>query len=132
MTAAIAQWKQDTVKNLRKKIESYPTVAVIDMTDLPAQQLQVIRNKIRDKAVLQMARRRLIIRALEESNKKEVTKLVKSIEGLPALLFSNESAFELFKSLKENMSDAPAKAGQLAPYDIIIKAGPKLRELDGK
>lgn len=122
--AQVAKWKEATVKELKKKIESSPTIALIDMTNLPAPQLQVIRGKIRSRATILMARKRLIKRALEESQKKEAAKLVNEIRGLPALIFSEEGAFELFKVLKENVSEAPAKGGQIAPDDISLKAGP--------
>jgi large subunit ribosomal protein L10 len=42
---------------------------------------------------------------------------------MPALLFTEENPFKLFKILKKNQSKAPIKAGQKAPNDIIVPAG---------
>jgi large subunit ribosomal protein L10 len=43
---------------------------------------------------------------------------------MPALLFTKENPFALCKRLQKNKSKAPAKAGQTAPNDIIVPAGP--------
>ena len=43
---------------------------------------------------------------------------------MPALLLTNDNPFKLSKLLKKSKSSAPAKAGQLAPNDILVQAGP--------
>jgi len=44
--------------------------------------------------------------------------------GMPALLFTKENPFALYKTLKKSKSKAAAKPGQTAPYDLVIPAGP--------
>lgn len=119
-----AQWKQDTVLELITDINKYKTVALLDMENLPAKQLQIIKKKIRSRTELKMTRKNFILRAIDSASKEEAKKLINHISGMPALLFSNESAFELFKILKQNMSPAAAKAGQKSPKEILIGAGP--------
>lgn len=120
----IAQWKLEIVEEIAGLIDKYPTVAIIDMQNLSSKQLQAIRAKIKDKALIRMTRKRLIKRALEACKKSEAKELLTHIKGMPAIMFSETSAFELFDTLKQNMSEAPAKAGQEAPFDIIVPAGP--------
>jgi len=43
---------------------------------------------------------------------------------MPAILATKDDAFALASTLKKSRSMAPAKAGQTAPNDIIIPAGP--------
>ena len=43
---------------------------------------------------------------------------------MPALLFTKENPFALNSLIVKNKSEAPAKAGQTAPKDIVVKAGP--------
>src|SRR3989338_2085586 len=43
---------------------------------------------------------------------------------MPALLLKKENPFSLYKILKKSKSSASAKAGQIAPRDIIVPAGP--------
>lgn len=59
-----------------------------------------------------------------KNEKKGAEELEKYFEGMPALLFTNESPFKLSKLLQKSKSKAPAKAGQTAPDDITINKGP--------
>jgi large subunit ribosomal protein L10 len=43
---------------------------------------------------------------------------------MPALIFTKENPFKLYSQLEKNKTSAPAKAGQVAPKDIHVKAGP--------
>ncbi|MEK6868719.1 MAG: hypothetical protein AABX74_00690, partial [Nanoarchaeota archaeon] len=45
-------------------------------------------------------------------------------EGMPAFIFSNENPFRLSRLLQKSKTKAPAKAGQIAPSDIVISKGP--------
>jgi large subunit ribosomal protein L10 len=43
---------------------------------------------------------------------------------MPALMFTKDNPFELYKIIKKSKTPAAAKPGQLAPRDIIVPAGP--------
>ncbi len=116
--------KKKVVEELAHDIDKYKTVGILDMHELPATQLQQIRNQIRDKAKIKMERRKLINLSLEKSKKPEAKKLIDNVKGMAALLFSEEDAFALFKTIKKNRSNAPAKPGQISPKKLTIKAGP--------
>lgn len=118
--------KKKLVKEFKELITKYPIIAVVNMENLPAKQLQTMRTKLRDNVELRMAKRRLIKIALESTEKEQpgVTKLAEYMRGMPALLFTSENPFSLFKTLKKNKSTAPIKAGQVAPNDIVVPAGP--------
>src|SRR3989338_5173671 len=72
-----------------------------------------------------MTKRRLIKLALEHTkqDKPGIDKIEEKLKGMPALLFTKDNPFTLFKTLKKNKSKAPAKAGQIAPSDIVVPAG---------
>ncbi len=119
------QHKIDTVKELVQLIQKYPIVGAVNMENMPTPQLQNMRSQLRESVVLKMTKKRLILIALEEAKgKKGIEELKKHVKGMPALLFTNENPFKLFKVLKKNKSTAPAKAGQTAPSDVEVKAGP--------
>lgn len=122
--AHVSEYKKKIVKEYKDLIESYPIVGAVNMSGIPAAQLQNMREQLRGKVVIKMSKRRLLKIALKESGKKDVEKLAPYLEGQPALLFTKDNPFELFKILKKNKSTAPAKAGQIAPKDIIVPAGP--------
>lgn len=122
----VSEEKKRVVADFISLAEKYPIIGVINMENLPGSQLQQIKVKLKDKIVLGMTKKRLfkIIFNKIEEKKKGINKLLPYLGGIPALLFTNENPFSLFKSLKKSKSRAPAKAGQTAPFDIKIPAGP--------
>jgi large subunit ribosomal protein L10 len=126
MTAHVSGQKKETVKQIVDLISKYPIIGAVNMENLPAPQLQKMRGQLREKVTLLMTKRRLIKIAIEKSKegKKGIEALEAHLKGMPALLFTNENPFKLYKTLQKSKSSAPAKAGQTAPKDIIIPAGP--------
>jgi|SRR3989344_1430351 len=118
----VSEKKKQIVEELTRMTKEYPIIGVVDMQNLPAPQLQVMRKTLRGKVELRMARRRLIQRAIEHSADGKL--LIPNLQGMPALLFTKENPFALFKTVQKSKSSAPAKAGQTAPRDIIVPAGP--------
>jgi len=118
--------RKTVIEKLKTLISKYPIIAVVNMENLPAKQLQRLRNIIRDDMELFMTKKRLMKIALKESEteKKGVSALSQFLRGMPALIFTEKNPFSLFRILKENKSQAPAKAGQTAPNDIYVEAGP--------
>lgn len=122
----VAAQKQETVKRIADLIKKYPIIGSVNMENLPAAQLQNMRSQLRNKVELLMAKRRIMKFAIEKakSEKPGIEKIEDYLKGMPALLFTEENPFSLFKIIKKNKSKAPAKAGQIAPSDIVVKAGP--------
>lgn len=122
----VSGYKKKVVEDFVKLIKEYPIIGAVNMENLPAPQLQVMRGNLRGKVVMRMTKRRLIKIAIEQAKaeKKGIEELEKHLKGMPALLFSKENPFSLYKTLKKSKSSAPAKAGQTAPRDIVIPAGP--------
>ena len=120
----VAEWKVAKVEQIRKAIESYKTTAAIDTSNLPARDLQKVRKKLRGNVEFVFAKKILILKAFEQSKNLKIKDMAKHLGKEPALLFTNKSAFELFKALKESRQAAPAKPGQISPQDIYAEAGP--------
>jgi len=122
----VSGYKKDIVNDFAKLIKEYPIIGAVNMENLPAPQLQTMRRQLRGKVVMRMTKRRLMKIAIEQTkkDKKGIEELEKHLKGMPALLFSKENPFKLYKILKKSKSAAPAKAGQTAPKDIVIPAGP--------
>lgn len=118
----VSKDKLTRVIEIQQELGKYSTVAILDMSGLPSSNLQAISRKIKDRAKLIYAKKNFTVRAIESNEKLKI--LSSKLGQNSALLLSNLNAFELFGLLKANMSDAPAKAGQVAPFDLIVKAGP--------
>lgn len=123
--AHVAEYKKNIVNDIVKLVKEYPIIGAVNMENLPAPQLQNMRSQLRDKVILTMTKRRLMKIALEKAknDKKGIEKLEEHLKGMPALIFTKESPFKLGKILRKNKSKAPAKAGQIAPNDIMINKG---------
>lgn len=122
----VAEYKKKVVADVTKLATDYPIVGILNLESMPTPQLQKMREKLRDKAVITMTKKRLMSLAFDEADKtnKGVAELKKYFRGMPALLFTKENPFSLFKTLKQSKTSAPAKAGQTAPKDIVVAAGP--------
>ncbi len=122
----VPQWKKDVVKQIEGYIKKYPIIGIINMQELPGSTSQDMRRKLRDKAEIFMAKKRLIKLALEalKATKPNLAELEKYLGGEPALIFTSENPFKLYKTIQKNKSPAPAKPGQIAPRDLILPAGP--------
>lgn len=119
----VPEFKVKLVNDLAQLMDSYNIIGIVNMENLPAKQLRNMRAQLRGKVVLLMSKKRLIRLAIEKSKKQNIKELEKYVKGMPALLFTNDNPFALFKLLKKNKSKAPIKAGQKAPRDITVHAG---------
>ena len=113
-----------TVEDLKKLIETKKTILIASIKNLPASQFQEISKKLRGKAIVKVPKKNLILRALDSSSKEAIKDLKGKVEDSIAILFSDLDSFELAGELLSNKSAAKAKAGQEAPEDIEIQAGP--------
>ncbi|MEM4711386.1 MAG: 50S ribosomal protein L10 [Candidatus Woesearchaeota archaeon] len=122
-TKKIPQSKIKAVEDLKKLFKEYPIIALLNIENLPAKQLQVMKNKLRKDAIIRIAKKTIIKEAFKESDKRNIDRLNDYLVGMPALLLTKENPFKLYKTLKKSKSSAPIKAGQVAPKDIIVPAG---------
>lgn len=112
------------LEKLKKVMQGYSVVCMLNMHKMPARPLQSTRNVLQGVAVIRVAKKTLIKRSLEDLKINDVKEKLDSINDKEvALLLTNESPFRIFRVLKENMMSAAAKAGDIAPEDIIIAKG---------
>ena len=119
----VAEWKKEEVKELKDLIETHPVVGMADLSDIPAPQLQKMRQSLRGSARLKMSRKTLMDLALNDSDKSNVEMLVDHMDGQPALIFTDMNPFKLYKILEGSKTPAPARAGSIAIADIVVPKG---------
>jgi large subunit ribosomal protein L10 len=119
----VSEAKKAKVKELAELMKR-KTVMVISVKGLPSAQFQDIKKKIRDRATVKVAKKSVVGHALNEAGAKELEELIPYLDDSTAMLFSDEDAFELSGVLGNEKSPQKAKAGQVAPFDIEVKAGP--------
>lgn len=124
--AKAAEGKKKVFEVLVKNFNSYSVVALVNLENLPAAQLQRLRLSLGNDLQIVMCKKTVMKLAIEAVKSKlpGIEQLASSFTGMPALLFTNQSPFKLAALLQKSKSKAPAKPGQTAPYDIVIPAGP--------
>ena len=125
-TLKITGRKKKHVEEIKAALTKYNVICIFDLNTLPSSQLQLIRHKLRSKAEFIVKKKRLIKIAINEIQKeKNLTHLLPYIEkGNPSLILTNEDPFSLYKTIKASKTFAAAKAGQIAPKDLIAEPGP--------
>lgn len=111
---------------LRLLAKEYSIIGVVDVEGLPALQFQRIRASIGKTAKVLIVKKNIISLVLTELEKshKGISALVEKLNGVIGLIFTNDNPFTLYKFVQKNKSSAPAKAGAIAPCDIVVPAGP--------
>jgi len=125
--AHVSAAKKQAVKDFASIVKDFPIIGVANMENLPSAQLLRIRGSLRENGVvIKMTKKRVLKIILEEGEKHKpgLKALVDKLTGMPALIFAKDNPFKLYKTIQSRKSSAPAKAGQLAPRDIVVPAGP--------
>lgn len=114
----------DKIRSLSNK---FSIVGIVDVEGLPAPQFQRIRASVKKNgAEVLIVKKNLIELVLTEleSKFKGISQLIEKASGVVGLVFTNDNPFTLYKFVQKNKSSAPAKAGSIAPGDVIVPAGP--------
>lgn len=124
--AHVAAWKKDVVKELVHDMVEMPVVAVVDLHGIGGQQIQSMRAGLRKELKLRMTKNNLMLLAIDEAAKQKpaLAELKKCVYGQCAIVATDMGPFKLFRRLEATMTPAAAKAGELAPHDIIVHKGP--------
>jgi large subunit ribosomal protein L10 len=118
--------KQQLVERLSAQLMEYPVIAIVDVEGIPADTLATMREKLRGEALIVMTKKRLmhlVFSKLEKSHS-GISGLEDHYRGMPALLLTKENPFRIASRLRKSRTPAAAKAGQIAPKDIIVPKGP--------
>ncbi len=116
-------WKIETVEYLKKILTEYPSIAIVGFRGVPANQMQEIRRKYRDKFLLKVIKNTLLEKAIDSLNG-DYEKLKEFIKDQTAIVASNLNPFKLYKLLEETKVPAPLKPGQVSPVDVVVEKGP--------
>jgi len=111
------------VERIAKLAKSYPVLAVTKLSKVRSAQLMAVRKVLRGQAEIVVVKNKLAILGLKRAGLKNADELLKSFEGQNALIFSKLDPFKLFLLLEKNRVNLGARAGDIAPANIVIPAG---------
>ncbi|MEM5790481.1 MAG: 50S ribosomal protein L10 [Candidatus Aenigmatarchaeota archaeon] len=120
----VREEKIKLVEELKNLLENYKTICLLDLMKMPSKQLQEIRKKIREEALIKIVKKNLLKIAMEKVERKDLKKFKDEIPVQPGLVLTNLEPFLLYKKVAELKSFVSAKEGDIAPTDIWIRAGP--------
>ncbi|HLA23546.1 MAG TPA: 50S ribosomal protein L10 [Candidatus Nanoarchaeia archaeon] len=119
----VSKRKIDIVKEISDLLNKKRTILIASIKNLPASQFQEIGKNLREKAIVKVLKKNLVIRAIENSKDENLKKIKNYVKEDVAFLFSDIDSFELAAELIEKKSPSSAKAGQEAPEDIEVQEG---------
>ena len=125
MIPKVAGWKKDRVSELKEIFSSDGVVAVVDVSGVPASNMIDMRNTLRERMSITMAKKSLMRIAWSDAGRpEEIEALLEGAEQ-PCVVHSEAmNAFEIFGELEKTRQGRPAKAGETFPTDVTIPAGP--------
>lgn len=121
-TEHVPEWKIREVEEVAKRIDESPVVGLVGVADIPASQLQSLREELRENVTIKVVRNNIALRALEKCSE-DVGPLADYIESQTAFIFTDVNPFKLCKMLDEKKQAMPIKAGGVAPGEIVIEKG---------
>jgi len=119
-----ATWKSNYFTKLETLLEEYPRCFIVGADNVGSKQMQEIRIALRGKAVVLMGKNTMMrkaIRGILEKNP-SLERLLPHIKQNVGFVFTNEELTEIRDMLLANKVKAPAKAGALAPLDVVVPA----------
>lgn len=120
----VPEFKLALVDQISEKMSSSRTILIASTKGLPSSQFQKIKKSLRGKAEIVVARKSIISRALAKTEKGTLQTFKELIVPDTCLIFSEMEAFSLASLLIDNQSPTKARAGDIAPSDIEVDAGP--------
>ncbi|MEM5766365.1 MAG: 50S ribosomal protein L10 [Candidatus Aenigmatarchaeota archaeon] len=120
----VKEEKIKKVEELKKMIEEYPVIGIINLYKFPSKELQEIRKVIRDVGIIKATKKSTLLFAIRETKKENISELEKFVPNQPAVVFMKQDAFKSYYKLTSSKFETFAKEFDVAPNDIIVPAGP--------
>lgn len=120
------EWKEKYFSKLKGLMAKYSKVLVVGVDNIRSKQMQEIRQDIRGRGELLMGKNTMIRKCFREMLEEypHLEELMPSIVNNIGFCFTDMDLSECRDVLVKNKVQASAKAGIVAPVDVIIPAGP--------
>jgi len=115
--------KAEAVEKVSTLAKKYPVLAVTSLSKVRASELMAVRKALRGHAEVFVVKNTLAVLGLQKAGIKNADQLLAHLTGQNALIFSTYDPFKLFLTLDKSKVYLPARAGDIAPDDILVPAG---------
>src|SRR5947209_16533526 len=110
-------------QQLQELPKKYNVIALVRMEKVRSSQLLPLRKKFKGQVEIVSIKDKIAQKALAGLKMPSIEKMVDKLVGQCVLMFTNMSPFKLNILLGKNKIMMPARAGDIASIDVIIKAG---------
>lgn len=117
--------KQAYFVKLEQLLQEYKSIFIVNVDNVGSNQMHQIRHSLRNEAVVLMGKNTMVRRALRNliPDNVEYEKLLALIRGNIGFVFTNGDLKTVRDKLSSNRVVAPARAGAVAPLDVVVPAG---------
>jgi large subunit ribosomal protein LP0 len=125
MSGAESARKQLYFSKLVQLLNEYSKIFIVGADNVGSNQMQKIRKSLRGKGVVLMGKNTMIRKAIRGhlQNNPNLESLLPFVRGNIGFVFSKDDLNAVKKVISENKVAAPAKAGAIAPCDVVVPAG---------
>lgn len=119
-----SEWKQRYFEKMIKYLDEYPKCFIVGADNVGSSQMQKIRISLRGSAVILMGKNTMMKKAIRghlETNP-DLEKLLPHIFENIGFVFTKQDLSVVRDKLQANKVAAPAKAGAIAPCDVVLPA----------
>jgi large subunit ribosomal protein LP0 len=111
---------------LEKALTDYKNILVISVDFVGSKQMQDVRMATRGKAEIIMGKNTIMRKVIRDNSEKnpKLAALLPLIKGNMGFIFTNGDLAKIRKQVMEFVMPAAAKAGVLAPCDVVVPPGP--------
>lgn len=112
-------------QKLNDYLNTYQSIFIVNVDNVSSNQMHQIRQSLRGEATVLMGKNTMVRRALKGliSTRPEFEKLLAHVKGNIGFVFTNGDLKDIRNKIVSNRVAAPARAGAVAPGDVIVPAG---------
>jgi len=117
-------WKANYFLKLTELLDEYPRCFLVNVDNVGSKQMQQIRIALRGHAEVLMGKNTMMRKAIRShlENNPALEKLLPHLKGNVGFVFTKGDLADIRTVISENRVAAPAKAGALAPLDVVVTA----------
>jgi len=110
---------------LKELLAKYPSIFVVNVDNVGSNQMHQVRVALRGKGIVLMGKNTMVRRALRSilSDSPQFERLLPHVRGNVGFVFTSGDLKDVREIITSNQVRAPARAGALAPLDVVVPAG---------
>ncbi|GAB1600542.1 60S acidic ribosomal protein P0-like [Argonauta hians] len=117
-------WKANYFIKIIQLLNEYPKCFIVNADNVGSRQMQTIRMSLRSHAVILMGKNTMMRKAIRGhlEHNASLERLLPHIKNNVGFVFTKNDLADIRDRLMKNKVKAPARAGALAPCDVMIPA----------